>query len=42
MPLLFVYLDELLTQNCGELLPNTWQDVTQKVGREVSHFLLTY
>src|SRR5215469_13104345 len=30
----------LLMQKLGELLPNMWQDVTLKVGKEVSQFLL--
>ena len=37
-----VHDEDLLTQQRGEILPKQWQNVTQKVGTVVSHFLLRF
>jgi hypothetical protein len=34
--------EDLLTQQRGEILPKQWQNVTQKVGKVLSHFLLRF
>ena len=40
--LYLVHDEDLLTQQRGEILPKQWQNVTQKVGTVVSHFLLRF
>jgi len=46
MKLIFLRLplrdENLLAQKWGEFLPKEWQNVTQKVGKVVSHFLLRF
>jgi hypothetical protein len=37
---LLVHDEDFLTQQWGEILLKQWQNVTQKVGKVVSHFLL--
>ena len=34
--------EDLLTQQRSEFLPKEWQNMTQKVGKVVSHFLLRF